>query len=100
MRRYPIGTKLNNSQHKGAESATPVTLDIRISLWLTDKRAAVALTPPSIVLSFPDVRLNLKLSNCIGDRNARLHCLQLIPPLQPTVGIDGNLQQIVHLPFN
>jgi hypothetical protein len=59
MWRYPIGTKLNNSQHKGAESATPVTLDIRISLWLTDKRAAVALTPPSIVLSFPDVRLTL-----------------------------------------
>jgi hypothetical protein len=24
--------------------------------------------------------------------------IQLIPPLQPTVGIDGNLQQIVHLP--
>jgi hypothetical protein len=24
----------------------------------------------------------------------------LIPPLQPTVGIDGSLQQIVHLPFN
>jgi putative SOS response-associated peptidase YedK len=27
MRRYPVSTKLNNSQHKGGESATPVTLD-------------------------------------------------------------------------
>jgi len=44
------------------------------------------------------VRLTLKLPNSTGDRNARLPCLQLIPPLQPTVGIDGNLQQIVHLP--
>jgi len=44
------------------------------------------------------VRLTLKLPNSTGDRNARLHCLQLIPPLQPTVGIDGNLRQIVHLP--
>ena len=44
------------------------------------------------------VRLTLKLPNSTDDRNARLHCLQLIPPLQPTVGIDGNLQQIDHLP--
>jgi hypothetical protein len=34
--------------------------------------------------------------NCTRDRYACLHRLQLIPPLQPTVGIDGNLQQIVH----
>jgi putative SOS response-associated peptidase YedK len=27
MRRYPVSTKLNNSQNEGAESATPVTLD-------------------------------------------------------------------------
>src|SRR5713226_9533716 len=26
MRRYPVGTKLNNSQNEGAESAPPVTL--------------------------------------------------------------------------
>jgi hypothetical protein len=27
MRRYPVSTKLNNSQNESAESATPVTLD-------------------------------------------------------------------------
>jgi putative SOS response-associated peptidase YedK len=27
MRRYPVSTKLNNSQNEGAESAMPVTLD-------------------------------------------------------------------------
>lgn len=28
MRRYPVSTKLNNSQNEGAESAAPVTLDM------------------------------------------------------------------------
>jgi putative SOS response-associated peptidase YedK len=30
MRRYPVSTKLNNSQNEGAESAAPVTLDTPI----------------------------------------------------------------------
>ena len=74
-----------------------ISLSFVFPRWLNDKRAAVALIPPSIFFSFLDVRLTLKLPNCTGDRNARLHRLQLIPPLQPTVGIAGNLQEIVHL---
>ena len=38
------------------------------------------------------------LPDCARDRKACLHPFQLIPPRQPAVGIDGNLQQIVHLP--
>ncbi len=34
MRRYPVSTKLNNSQNEGAESATPVTLDTPIQARL------------------------------------------------------------------
>jgi len=34
MRRYPVGTKLNNSQNEGAESAPPVTLDTPIQAQL------------------------------------------------------------------
>jgi hypothetical protein len=34
MRRYPVSTKLNNSQNEGAESATPVTLGTPIQARL------------------------------------------------------------------
>ena len=37
MCRYPVSTKLNNSQNEGAESAAPVTLDTPIQarlFWL------------------------------------------------------------------
>ena len=34
MRRYPVSTKLNNSQNEGAESATRVTLDTLIQARL------------------------------------------------------------------
>ncbi len=34
MRRYPVSTKLNNSQNEGAESAAPVTLDTPIQARL------------------------------------------------------------------
>jgi len=34
MRRYPVSTKLNNSQNEGAESATPVTLDTPVQARL------------------------------------------------------------------
>ncbi len=34
MRRYPVGTKLNNSQNEGAEPAPPVTLDTPIQAQL------------------------------------------------------------------
>ena len=46
---------------------------------------------------FEDVGLPLHLKDCTRYRKVRLHPFQLIPPRQPT-GIDGNLQQIVHLP--
>jgi hypothetical protein len=47
---------------------------------------------------FEDVGLPLHLKDCTHCRKGRLHPFQLIPSRQPTVGIDGNLQQIVHLP--
>lgn len=34
MRRYPVSTKLNNSQNEGAETAAPVTLDTPIQTRL------------------------------------------------------------------
>ncbi len=34
MRRYPVSTKLNNSQNEGAESATPITLDTSVQARL------------------------------------------------------------------
>jgi putative SOS response-associated peptidase YedK len=34
MRRYPVSTKLNNSQNEGAECAAPVTLDTPVQAWL------------------------------------------------------------------
>ena len=34
MRRYPVSTKLNNSQNEGAETAAPVTLDTPIQARL------------------------------------------------------------------
>jgi putative SOS response-associated peptidase YedK len=34
MRRYPVNTKLNNSQNEGAECAAPVTLDTPIQARL------------------------------------------------------------------
>ena len=34
MRRYPVSTKINNSQNEGAESAAPVTLDTPIQARL------------------------------------------------------------------
>jgi hypothetical protein len=34
MRRYPVSTKLNNSQNQGAESAAPITLDTPIQARL------------------------------------------------------------------
>jgi len=34
MRRYPVSTKLNNSQNESAESAAPVTLDTPIQARL------------------------------------------------------------------
>ena len=37
MRRYPVSTKLDNSQNEGSEAAAPVTLDtpIQARLFLT-----------------------------------------------------------------
>jgi hypothetical protein len=37
---------------------------------------------------FEHVGLTLQLPNYTGDRKASLHCFQLIPAFQPTVGVD------------
>lgn len=45
---------------------------------------------------FERVTLTLHLPNCTRDRHVCLHCFQSIPPRQPTVGIDGKLQQVIY----
>lgn len=43
------------------------------------------------------VGFTLQLPNYTGNREASLHCFQLIPPFQPTMGVDSNLQQVMHI---